>query len=596
MSKKLQKDRTSQLTDLIEMKAPKWLTKEVYREYTNKKNQLRNDFKMGNAMTVLFPIHNSSPSPTWGSYVTEESPQLLVEMYNKGAIISDPSVGQDPKKYSPSNLITAAYHAGRHWGWGVKLDDSGTIIPKTTSMWIANGTFNIVKFQNGKLVLQPCNVEHRLWALVGFPLDIVPLKSEYPLYYYNDELPAEWDTEYKQTVRRIKVNDMYLSDIVIACSELGVHVTQDEVLRTQFYSNKFKFELLPFFTQTQCEQYFREVNSSSSKTIPQLLHAESQPFMWWAKQFSSIKLTNFGPLESKLHPLFELLKDTKLVSLESMMYTMLVASFIDNGYKFVDSTDDKLAKIFYHTNGFHDKFTKDEEFKTSIIDNLDFLYSVFSQEDNPSISRQSIQQLLHLNVILNESGYVIADRKLFIENFTKWYVESQNAPNGDITNFGVCVRAGSAKAASDASKEVRKNFIHQLSDDESLKKIGIVLQSPSVPRLFDADTIMDSFNKNNGMDIDGSELITKPVGGHIISDMELIRMTISERDEAFLLERINSQYEHKLNCRAMSSYHNLRMGILRLSEYKSVIGLDDSELNKIKKDRYNELKKKPILV
>ena len=73
-------------------------------------------------------------------------------------------------------------------------------------------------------------------------MDIVPLKSEYPFYYYNDELPAEWDTEYKQTVRRIKVNDMYLSDIVIACSELGVHVTQDEVLRTQFYSNKFKLQ------------------------------------------------------------------------------------------------------------------------------------------------------------------------------------------------------------------------------------------------------------------------------------------------------------------------------------------------------------------
>jgi hypothetical protein len=595
MSKKLQKDRTSQLTDLIEMKAPKWLTKEVYREYANKKNQLRNDFKMGNAMSVLFPTHNSSPSPTWGSYVTEESPQLLVDMYLKGAIISDPSVGQDPKKYSPSNLTTAAYHAGRHWGWGVKLDDTGTIIPKTTSMWIANGTFNIVKFQNGKLVLQPCNVEHRLWALVGFPLDIVPLKSEYPLYYYNDELPAEWDSEYKQTVRRIKVNDMYLSDIVMACSELGVDVTQDEILRTQFYSNKFKFELLPFFTQMQCEQYFREVNSSSSKTIPQLLHAESQPFMWWTKQFSSIKLTNFGPLESKLHPLFELLKDTKLVSLESMMYTMLVASFIDNGYKFVDSTDDKLAKIFYHTNGFHDKFTKDEEFKTSIIDNLDFLYSLFSQAENPTISRQSIQQLLYLNVILNDSGYVIADRKLFIESFTKWYSETQ-LDSGNITKFGTDVRAGSSKSASDAFKEVRKSFINQLSDDESLKHIGIVLQSPSVPRLFDIDNITDSFNKNSGIDIDGFELITKPVGGHIISDMELIRMTILERNEAFVSERIGDKYEHKLNCRAMSSYHNLRMGILRLSEYMSVISLDDSKLNEIKKAKYNELRKKPILV
>ena len=595
MSKKLQKDRTNQLTELIEMKAPKWLTKEVYREYDSKKNQLKNDFKMGRAMSDLFPTHHSSPSPTWGSYVTEDSPRVLVDLYREGRIISDPSVGQDPKKYSPSNLTTAAYHAGRHWGWGVKLDDTGTIIPKTTSMWIANGTFNIVKFPNGKLVLQPCNVEHRLWALVGFPLDIVPLKSDYPLYYYNDELPEEWDIEYKQTVRRIKVNDMYLSDIVIACSELGVDVTQDEILRTQFYSNKFKFELLPFFSQIQCEQYFREVNSSSSKTIPQLLHAESQPFMWWAKQFSSIKLTNFGPLESKLHPLFELLKDTKLVSLESMMYTMLVASFIDNGYKFVDSTDDKLSKNFYHTNGFHDKFSKDEEFKTSIIDNLDFLYSLFSQAENPTISRQSIQQLLYLNVILTDSGYVIADRKLFIESFTKWYSETQLS-SGNITKFGTDVRAGSSKSASDAFKELRKSFINQLSDDELLKNIGIVLQSPSVPRLFDVDTITDSFNKNNGMDIDGSELITKPVGGHIISDMELIRMTILERNEAFTNEAIGTKYEHKLNCRAMSSYHNLRMGILRLSEYMSVINLDDSKLNEIKKAKYNELKKKPILV
>ena len=46
----------------------------------------------------------------------------------------------------------------------------------------------------------------------------------------------------------------------------------------------------------------------------------------------------------------------------------------------------------------------------------------------------------------------------------------------------------------------------------------------------------------------------------------------------------------------MSSYHNLRMGILRLSEYMSVIGLDDSKLNEIKKAKYNELRKKPILV
>jgi len=51
-----------------------------------------------------------------------------------------------------------------------------------------------------------------------------------------------------------------------------------------------------------------------------------------------------------------------------------------------------------------------------------------------------------------------------------------------------------------------------------------------------------------------------------------------------------------LNCRAMSSYHNLRMGVLRLSEYIKVIDLDDSQLNEIKQKKYNELKKKSILV
>ncbi len=594
------KDRINQLSELIEMKAPNWLTKDVYREYTRQKAQLKKDFKMGRAMADLFPEHKSTPSPTWGSYVTEDSPKILVELYRQGRIVSDPSVGQDPKRYSPSNLNTAAYHAGRHWGWSVGdsgLDGDGFVKTKSTSMWIANGTFNIVKYPNGKVVMEPCNVEHRLWGLLGFPLDIVPLKSDYPLYYYNDELPETWDDVYKQTVRRIQVNDMYLSDIVIECAKQGVDVTQDEILNKQFYSNKFKFELLPFFTKEQCEQYFREVNSSSSKSKPQILHAESYPFIWWIKEFSSIKLTSFGPLDAKLHPLFELLKESKLVSLESMMYVILIARFIENGHKFVDSTDDKLEKAIYETNGFHNLFHKNEDFKTEILENLDYLYSLFSQSENPVISRQSIQQLLKLNEFLNDAGYVIADKKLFIESFTKWYNDSQTGDDNGITAFGQYVRNGASGNAVKAFIETRK-FLKQCSDEhtEYLKSIGIVLQSPSVPRLFDTNTIMISFDKNNGKDIDDTEILSKPVGGHIISDMELIRMTSSERDEIFQKETGHFKYEHNLNCRAMSSYHNLRMGVLRLSEYLSVINLDDSKLNEIKKAKYNELKKKLILV
>jgi hypothetical protein len=140
-------------------------------------------------------------------------------------------------------------------------------------------------------------------------------------------------------------------------------------------------------------------------------------------------------------------------------------------------------------------------------------------------------------------------------------------------------------------REFLKNF-----NIKALDKIGIAKKSNSVPRLFSRDIIYDSFIENKKLDIDNTELTTQPVGGHIISDMELIRMTSQERNEAFKSENISNEYKHDLNCRAMSSYHNLRMGVLRLSEYMEYIHLDDSSLNEIKQKKYNELRTKPILV
>ena len=55
------------------------------------------------------------------------------------------------------------------------------------------------------------------------------------------------------------------------------------------------------------------------------------------------------------------------------------------------------------------------------------------------------------------------------------------------------------------------------------------------------------------------------VGGHIISDMELARMTEEEKDKAYREEGLGDTFEFDKNCRAMSRYHNHRMGVLRLS-------------------------------
>ena len=73
-------------------------------------------------------------------------------------------------------------------------------------------------------------------------------------------------------------------------------------------------------------------------------------------------------------------------------------------------------------------------------------------------------------------------------------------------------------------------------------------------------------------------------------------MTDSERDEAFQEEGIADKFDFNLNCRASSSYHNQRMGVLRLSEYLKIMNKSDEEVKEIEKKKKIELRAKPILV
>jgi hypothetical protein len=76
--------------------------------------------------------------------------------------------------------------------------------------------------------------------------------------------------------------------------------------------------------------------------------------------------------------------------------------------------------------------------------------------------------------------------------------------------------------------------------------------------------------------------------------MELIRMTDKERDEAFKAEGLGDEFDFDKNCRAMSSYHNQRMGVLRLSEYLLVINESDSVVRARRMIKYNEVKDKVV--
>jgi hypothetical protein len=72
-------------------------------------------------------------------------------------------------------------------------------------------------------------------------------------------------------------------------------------------------------------------------------------------------------------------------------------------------------------------------------------------------------------------------------------------------------------------------------------------------------------------------------------------MTKEERDIAFQNEKLGDVFDFNKNCRAMSSYHNQRMGVLRLSEYLSLMH-DENSVRTARIRKYKELKDKQILV
>jgi hypothetical protein len=114
-------------------------------------------------------------------------------------------------------------------------------------------------------------------------------------------------------------------------------------------------------------------------------------------------------------------------------------------------------------------------------------------------------------------------------------------------------------------------------------------------RTFSREVIGDSLEYHNFKDIDDFTLNSTPVGGHIISDMELSRMTDEERNKAFQEEGLGDVFDFDTNCRAMSQYHNLRMGVLRLSEYDKVIHKDDNVVRETRNKKYHELKNTKVL-
>ena len=552
----------------------------------------------------IFGKHELNANPKWGSFEVTESPKILVEKWKDGELISNPETGQDPKHNSKTNKECAERHAGRHWGYGDKLEKDGTL--QTGPMWINRGAFNIVVIGN-RIVLEPADVEHRVWGLIGFPLGLINLESEdnKPMFFENHKLPQQIIPHFNnEKVQAIQVNGMDIYEIVEASnkvireelSDTADLVTIEDVLK-RYYSHKFLFTLLPFYKKDECEENFREVNSHVVKKEHEMLHANSSDFNWFLKTISSPKVTEFDANEYSMHPFFKMFSKSSQVDLKPFMAAHLISQYLMDD-DLVCSSNKALYDRHKNNNCGPDE--------VKVIETLDYFYQLYSKEDNFSEpSTQMMQINLAIKGYLKSEGFTLIDKNLFINDLITFVGDNIYADkvNKICTPFGYDMR-GSVPGA-DANKKglkrafdfVKINFLgNRLSDENALRKIGVVKKSDDLPRQYTRAIIKKSSDKHKGIDIDNTPIEGMDVGGHIISDMELIRMTTEERDEASKQEGIGDTFDFNSNCRAMSHKHNQRMGVLRLSEYLKIMNKSDEEVREIEKKKKTELFSKTILV
>ena len=94
------KQRTAELTRLMEMTPPTWLTKEKYQKFLDDRDTLESQFVMGDALSTMFTstqLKNLTLDDGWKSADGSLSPKFLYDKYLKGELVSDPTTGQDPK-------------------------------------------------------------------------------------------------------------------------------------------------------------------------------------------------------------------------------------------------------------------------------------------------------------------------------------------------------------------------------------------------------------------------------------------------------------------------------------------------------------------
>jgi hypothetical protein len=581
---KLTNVQQEELKKLMEQQTPIWCTKDLYDKLISEwdTHKMERSLFITSVLSIFSVSYEELiQNPKWKCVSFRISPSILLDRYNKGLIFSTPATGQDPKTLNDANQKSAAFHAGRQWG-----DIEG-------SFWINFGTFNLVQYPNGKMVLEPTDVEHRLWALIGFQLGLIELKSDELLYFYHSLIEGG----------KISVNNLKLSEIIEKANNnlkkgTNEKITEEDILK-RFNKGTFPVTILPMYDEKSCHNFFREINSSDEKSKPQILHAKSEESNLSIKKFSSIKNERFSASDDELHPFYKhCFNEKSKVDLDTLMISHLICQYIYED-DFIPTSDSPIYESYIKPNGYKDIYDLDMEMEC--INTLNYLYDIFKYRRQSNPSRQQILQILKLNSYIESENLFIYDKEKFINSFYEFLDNHQTKDNPlggkpIKLSFYTNMNSSDYNNLSEAHDYIKTHFLS--NGDAALKyskdildDIGIMIIGSKVPRLFKQYVIDKSKKDNKGLDIDNKPFTEKPVGGHIISDFELLTLSDDQRSEVFSSEGLGTKFIHDKNCRAMSSYHNLRMGVLRLSEYMNIINESDEVIKEAIKNKKIEVKK-----
>jgi hypothetical protein len=630
---KLGSAKRTSLEELIHHPAPDWLTPEIYKRdiVARVSSGFNRNHPWHEPQAFLETISRLiggvwSPvdfkyNPRWSCFTWEGSVKFLVNLQAKKRILSTPLTGQDPKEVSGPTRSMAGEHAARHFGLRWELDTTGKPFPVQSSEWIEYGTFNVCRV-DGHICLEPLNVEHRLWGLIGFPQDVVqlinPVDRSNSILLYHEDLPEAIHSislmgddgrlkNVQSSVKAIDISYHTLTDCVNHLNHHGIDMSKDEFLDRYFYSNKFNLRFTPEYTYAQAAAFFTEVNTSDQKSKESMLHASSDEAITRIKKVSSPKFVEYSPTELNYHPLFEMWSDKSKRKLKPFMFgvfSWLLFKLSKDGTGNISHSDSKIKTTYLENsiNGIDLHTTSDEEWN-NYLDWLDNLYSYLRYLDGPPTHHQ-FQILNWLINYLENDGFVVFDKETFIHTWSSWMWDEWHDDDGETKliadtgeKFGTAVLSYGENHVKVIKQYVKQYFLKGLVNTKELCDMGIVKASPNLVRCYSRDDRLRNLRFHNMKDIDGKIItVDYSQAGHIISHYELIRMTPAQRDEAFKKEGLGDTFEFAKNMRAMSTYHNLRMGILRLSEYVPYMHSSrESELSALIKARKAELKQLPVL-